>query len=78
MKSDIQETVEELVSASVLDERRILKKAMAYKMAQLGLIPSYKVGCKKRGVKFRVGEVLAALRRPLPDERGSEGHHDSA
>jgi hypothetical protein len=64
MKSAIEETVEELVSAAELDERNILSKGTAYKMSALGLIPSYKVGCKKRGVKFRVSEVLAALRQP--------------
>ena len=68
MQSDVQETVEELVSASVLDERNILSKGTAYKMAKLGLIPAYKIGCKKRGVKFRVSEVLAALRRPASHE----------
>jgi len=68
MKSEIGETIEELVSASVLDERNILSKSTAFKMSALGLIPSYKVGPKKRGVRFRVSEVLAALRRPASHE----------
>ena len=33
-------------------------------MAKAGLIPSYFVGTAKRGVRFKVDEVLAALRRP--------------
>jgi hypothetical protein len=65
MKSDVGETIEELVSASELDERHILSKSTAFKMAKLKLIPSYRVGCKQRGVRFRVSEVLAALRGSL-------------
>jgi len=64
MNSGMGEPVEELVSASELDAKQILSKGTAYKMSALGLIPSYKVGCKKRGVKFRISEVLAALRQP--------------
>lgn len=76
MKSEIGETIEELVSASELDERHILSKGTAYKMSALGLIPSYRIGCKKRGVKFRVSEVLAALRGPLAGELAqlTDGH----
>ena len=55
---------ETLVSAAALEERGILPKGTAYRMAKAGLIPSYTVGTKGRGVRFRVEEVLAALRRP--------------
>ncbi len=55
---------ETLVSAAVLEERGILQRGTAFKMAKTGTIPSYMVGVKKRGVRCRVEEVLAALRRP--------------
>lgn len=54
----------ELVTAAVLEQRGILRKSTAYKMAQAKLLVTYKVGAKGRGVRFRVEEVLAALRRP--------------
>lgn len=55
----------ELVSAGTLEQRGILPKGTAYKMAKAGQLPSYVVGAKGRGVRFRVEEVLAALRRPV-------------
>ena len=61
----------ELVSAGALERRGILQKGTAYKMAAAGQIPSYTVGAKKRGVRFRVEEVLAALRRPATAEKTS-------
>lgn len=56
----------ELVTAAELEALGILSKTTAYKAARLGQIPSYAVGIKGRGVRFRIEEVLAALRRPLP------------
>lgn len=58
--------MDELVSAAVLEQRGILRKSTAYKMAAQGKLPHYVVGCHDRGVRFRVEEVLAALRRPMP------------
>ena len=55
---------ETLVTATALEELGILPKGTSYKMVKAGTIPSYVVGVKKRGVRFRVEEVLAALRRP--------------
>ncbi|HWF61454.1 MAG TPA: hypothetical protein VN666_14235 [Nitrospira sp.] len=54
----------ELVTATVLEQRGILRKSTAYKMAAQGKLPHYVVGCHDRGVRFRIEEVLAALRRP--------------
>lgn len=65
---------EALVTAAELETRAILKKGTAYRMARAGLIPAYSCGTKARGVRFRVEEVLAALRRPacaIRDERSS-------
>lgn len=55
----------ELVTAAALEGRGILPKGTAYKMAKAGQLPSYAVGTRGRGVRFRVEEVLEALRRPL-------------
>jgi hypothetical protein len=39
-------------------------KSSVYRLAKLGLIPSYKAGPRLRGVRFDLAEVRAALRRP--------------
>ena len=61
-------TDEKLVTAEDLEVRGILRKATAYRMAKLKLIPCSYVGAKRRGVRFFPSEVLAALRRPKVDE----------
>lgn len=55
---------EALVTAEVLEQRGILPKWSAYRLARLGLIPCFTVGAKHRGVRFRVSEVVEALRKP--------------
>ncbi|WP_447979036.1 hypothetical protein [Candidatus Nitrospira bockiana] len=58
----------ELVTAKVLDERRILSRWTAYRMARLKLIPCYYVGPKRKGIRFNPQEVVQALRqRPLEE-----------
>ncbi len=57
-------TEQGLVTAAGLEERGILKKGTAYRMAKLKLIPCSYVGPKRGGVRFDPPEVLAALRRP--------------
>lgn len=64
----------ELVTATVLERRGILRKGTAYRMAKAGQIPSYAAGTKRRGVRFRVEEVLEALRRPAVVAKGDDGH----
>ncbi|HEV8620948.1 MAG TPA: hypothetical protein VGQ79_07980 [Nitrospiraceae bacterium] len=39
-----------------------------YAMARAGLVPSYRVGVQRRGVRFDVEEVKEALRRDLDDQ----------
>ena len=64
----MENTKQELVTAVLLEQRGILPKGTAYKMAKSGQIPSYAVGEKGRGVRFCVEEVLLALRRrPVPE-----------
>lgn len=58
-----------LVTAVDLERMGVLRKGTAYRMAKVGAIPSYAVGATKgRGVRFKIEEVLAALRRPAFSE----------
>lgn len=56
--------VEPLLTASELEAKGILRRTTAYRLARSGAVPSYCVGPARTGVRFRVSEVLAALRRP--------------
>jgi len=71
----MEDRVNALVSAAVLEARGILSRGTAYRMAKAELIPSYTVGTKGRGVRFRIDEVLEALRRPM-NVRNAEGRHE--
>ena len=57
-----------LVTVNDLEKLVIMPKGTAWKMAKAGLIPSYFCGKKGRAVRFRVPEVLAALRRPASSQ----------
>lgn len=59
---------ERLETAGQLEEAGIIKRSSAYKLAKAGILPSYAVGPKQTGVRFRRSEVLAALRRPAATE----------
>jgi excisionase family DNA binding protein len=61
----MEAAITELVSATVLERRGILRKGTAYRMVRAGLLPAYKCGVKGRGVRFKVSEVLEALRQPV-------------
>lgn len=63
---------EPLETATELDRAGIVKRGCAYKLAKQGKIPSYLVGPKQTGVRFRRSEVLAALRRPVIAENASD------
>ena len=56
--------VNALVTAAELEERGILKKGTAYRMAKQHLIPCSRVGAKRGGIRFSPLAVLEALRRP--------------
>lgn len=55
-----------LVTAAELEIRGILRRHTAYKMARSGKLPCYQVGVRGTGLRFRVDEVLLAIRRPEP------------
>lgn len=59
-----------LVTAQELEARGVMKKGTAYRMAAAGKLIHYKIGCAGGGIRFRVDEVLAALRRPAAHEVG--------
>ena len=61
-------SVEPLETAAALEKAGIVKRSCAYKLSRAGVIPSYLVGPKQTGVRFRRSEVLAALRRPTAQE----------
>jgi hypothetical protein len=64
---------EPLETATELERAGIVKKGSAYKLAKQGIIPSYLVGPKQTGVRFRRTEVLDALRRPVVVADGERG-----
>jgi hypothetical protein len=64
-QESIVNTHEPLETASDLEKAGILRRSSAYRLAKRGIIPSYAVGPKQTGVRFRRSEVLAALRRPV-------------
>jgi len=59
---------DQLVTAQELEARGVMKKGTAYRMAAAGKLIHYKIGCAGGGIRFRVDEVLAALRRPASRE----------
>ena len=61
-------TEQGLVTAGELENRGILKKGTAYRMAKLKLIPCSYVGPKRGGIRFSTTEVLTALRQPTAAE----------
>jgi len=72
----IEDTCEPLETAMELEQARIVKKNCAYKLARQGVIPSYLVGPKQTGVRFRRSEVLAALRRPASSQEVARNDRD--
>ena len=55
---------DQLVTAQDLERLGIMRKGTAYRMAAAKQLPHYVVGCSGRGIRFRIDEVLATLRRP--------------
>ena len=64
-KEGIAMDSDQLVTAQELETRGVLKRGTAYRMAEAGKLPHYVIGNSGRGIRFRVDEVLAALRRPI-------------
>ena len=53
-----------LVSARQLEELGIMKKGAAFRMAKAGMLVHYRTGASRGGIRFRVQEVLDAMRVP--------------
>ncbi len=54
-----------LVTAQDLERIGVMPKGTAYRMAADGKLPHYLIGCRGRGIRFRVNEVIEALKRPV-------------
>lgn len=54
-----------LLTAQDLERIGIMRKGTAYRMVADGKLPHYLVGCRGRGIRFKVDEVLEALKRPV-------------
>lgn len=54
---------EGLIDAATIAPKIDQAKSSVYRLAKLGLIPSYKAGPRQRGVRFKLSEVLQALKR---------------
>ena len=56
---------DELLSAKQLEERGVMRNSTAFRMAKIGRLPFYRVGVAGGGIRFRLDEVLNALRAPV-------------
>ena len=65
-------TNKRLVKASTLEADYGIPRGTVYKLARTGIIPCYKVGPKRTGVRFVVDEVLFALRRPEDRQKAEQ------
>lgn len=60
-------TEEPLVTAREVDAQLKIPSSTVHRMHRRGLLQGYYVGEKSRGVRFRLSEVLSALRqKPTP------------
>ena len=57
-----------LLSARELSQRFGIPPGTLYKLARAGVVPSYRIGVKMRGVRFLAEEVLTALKQPAPSK----------
>ncbi len=53
---------ERLIDAAELSQRLGLPRTTIYRMVARGTVPHYRTGPSRHGVRFRLDEVLAALR----------------
>ena len=65
-------TNKRLVKASILEADYGIPRGSVYKLARTGIIPCYKVGPKRTGVRFVIDEVLFALRRPEDRQKAEQ------
>jgi len=63
---------ENLVSAKEAAKVLGMGVGSLYRLARKRLIPSYKAGPSLSGVRFSIGELKAALRRPAREECSNE------
>jgi hypothetical protein len=51
-----------LENAKAIERKHGIKVRSMYEMAKLGIIPCYRVGPKRTGIRFVASEVLEALK----------------
>jgi hypothetical protein len=69
--------VEPLEKAKVISEKTHVPVSTLYRMERQKLLKSYRVGAKFGGVRFRLSEVLTALRREPEDQGGPKSEPNS-
>lgn len=63
-KTRMIEACARLVSVEELSQTVGVSRVTLYQMTRKGLLPHYRIGKHKFGLRFVVAEVLAALRQP--------------
>ena len=48
-----------------------IAESSLYKMLTRGLVPAYRVGARKRGIRFSLSELREALRQPSSVSEGN-------
>jgi excisionase family DNA binding protein len=66
-----------LLTARQLCEAEGIPAGTVYRLAKAGLIPAYRVGAKRRGIRFDAAEVRAAIRQPAVAELNGKAHEAS-
>lgn len=60
--ADVQPDDEQLVTALELERTMRIPRVTTYRMVRASLLPYYRLGVGRRGLRFKPAEVLAALR----------------
>jgi len=65
-----EDHLEPLFSAKEVDSKIRIPAPTVRRMHLAGLINGYRVGEKQRGVRFRISEILAAIKvKPIPNQQ---------
>ena len=59
-----------LLSAREVSELTGIPQGSIYRMTKARLIPTYRVGTERRGLRYRADEVLKALEQPVKSTGG--------
>ncbi len=62
LPADVQEDDDKVVTAQGLERNLNIPRTTIFRMVRAGQIPHYRIGVGRRGLRFKVAEVLDALR----------------